>query len=112
MKRQGDKNRGAQPPAFVELAPAGVYFYPSSEDAMIDHLRNGNGDLSKLLYMNKVVVHPFIIGELPEAVIADLIDESCNDHSGQVPCISRADIRLASLISVSSAMPVSLLSRT
>ena len=55
----------------------------------IDHLRNGNNVVRKLLSENEVIVHPFIIGELacgllknrseildllaelPEAVIAD-----------------------------------------
>ncbi len=30
----------------------------------VDHFRNGNSELKGLLYENKVLVHPFIIGEL------------------------------------------------
>ena len=30
----------------------------------VSHLREENGDLAELLQMSKVVVHPFIIGEL------------------------------------------------
>ena len=30
----------------------------------IDHLRKGNPQLKSLLYENKVLVHPFIVGEL------------------------------------------------
>ncbi len=30
----------------------------------IDHFRNGNNELKNLLYENKVLTHPFVIGEL------------------------------------------------
>jgi predicted nucleic acid-binding protein len=30
----------------------------------IDHLRKGNADLRSLLYENRIVTHPFVIGEI------------------------------------------------